>query len=233
MAATNTRARQAGGTKLIGEAARLVALPIVAAALVPCGCGAQTPSGPSAAGAAPAANTTATAQSCTVVSAPLTAIDARSDTEPRLRIPQPPGWDRNGSLDSQLLRFTMVNKSLVADNIAPTAVVTLHSQRGHLDAGQVFDKERSLLVSEVGATNMSVNNATVCGLPARTVSYTATFGRQPPHSLKLICVADQIGDQTYAVTVTVQTTDPANPTYQQDSETILTGLQVLPPATTS
>jgi hypothetical protein len=33
----------------------------------------------------------------------------------------------------------------------------------------------------------------------------------------------------YVVTVTMQTADPASPTYQHDSETILTGLQVLPP----
>ena len=36
----------------------------------------------------------------------------------------------------------------------------------------------------------------------------------------------QSGGATYAVTVTSQTTDTANPTYQQDMQTILTGFQL-------
>jgi hypothetical protein len=36
----------------------------------------------------------------------------------------------------------------------------------------------------------------------------------------------------YVISVSVQTTDPDNPTYQKDSDTILTGLQVLPPGAT-
>jgi hypothetical protein len=37
-------------------------------------------------------------------------------------------------------------------------------------------------------------------------------------------------DRTYAVSVTVQTTDPENPVYQRDSEEILKGFQLLPPS---
>ena len=37
-------------------------------------------------------------------------------------------------------------------------------------------------------------------------------------------------DTTYAMTMTVQSADPGNPTYQRDAETILTGFQMLPPS---
>ena len=37
-------------------------------------------------------------------------------------------------------------------------------------------------------------------------------------------------DTTFAVTLTVQSADPDNPTYQRDAETILTGFQMLPPS---
>jgi len=36
-------------------------------------------------------------------------------------------------------------------------------------------------------------------------------------------------DKTYAATVTIQTGDGDNPTYQRDAEAILTGFQFLPP----
>jgi hypothetical protein len=37
-------------------------------------------------------------------------------------------------------------------------------------------------------------------------------------------------NDTYAMTMTVQSTDPGNPAYQRDAETILTGFQMLPPS---
>ena len=37
------------------------------------------------------------------------------------------------------------------------------------------------------------------------------------------------GTQTFAFTVTVQSTDPTNATYAKDSSTILDGFQVKPP----
>ena len=37
-------------------------------------------------------------------------------------------------------------------------------------------------------------------------------------------------NETYAMTMTVQSADPDNPTYKRDAETILTGFQMLPPS---
>ena len=122
---------------------------------------------------------------------------------------------------------------MVANDFAPTAVVTLATVQGDRKVNDVFEQARSELTS-VGATNLSVTDGTVCGLPAQTVSGTAAAmpGMAPARSAKSLIVVDQAGDKIYCVSVVVQTTDPANPTYQRDSETILTGLQVLPPGAT-
>ena len=42
-------------------------------------------------------------------------------------------------------------------------------------------------------------------------------------------VAGAFDGNTYVATVTVQSTDPDNPVYARDTETVLTGFQMLPP----
>jgi hypothetical protein len=39
-----------------------------------------------------------------------------------------------------------------------------------------------------------------------------------------------VKNDTYSMTMTVQSVDPDNPTYQRDAETILSGFQMLPPS---
>lgn len=75
---------------------------------------------------------------------------------------------------------------------------------------------------------MPLSDTTLCGHTAETVSYTApTMGPQlGARSARVLLATMQSGGATYAVTVTSQTTDTANPTYQQDMQTILTGFQL-------
>ena len=55
-------------------------------------------------------STVAAAYNCSQVSAPMTWIDSRSDTEPRLRIPQPPGWEQSNMFsESPVIRFMLIN----------------------------------------------------------------------------------------------------------------------------
>ena len=56
------------------------------------------------------------------------------------------------------------------------------------------------------------------------------MGPVGPHPAMVVCAVLQTDDTTFAVTVTVQSADPDNPAYQRDSETILTGFQMLPPS---
>ena len=135
--------------------------------------------------------------------------------------------------ESPIVRFFMGNKSLTANNFTPDAVVTMGTVQGGGKVNDAFEQGRSGLTS-AGFTNLSVTDGTVCGLPAQTVTSTlpAMPGMAPERPGKALIVADQAGDKMYIVAVQVQTTDPANPTYQHDSNTILTGLQVLPPGAT-
>jgi hypothetical protein len=173
----------------------------------------------------------AKSSSCEHVSAPLTPIDPHSDGEPRLRIPQPPGWERASMLDSDVIRFTMRNKDLVANNFMPTAVVTLESVPGAATNDEtIFDQERAALVDRLGATGLHTKEITLCGDKAELVDYDApSMGRIPPRKIRTLMVAATFDTSTYVTTVTVQSTDPDNPVYTRDTDTVLTGFQMLPP----
>jgi hypothetical protein len=196
-------------------------------------------------------STVAAAYNCTQVSAPLTWIQPRSDAEPRLRIPQPPGWEQVNPAQTEkqleklpdefraMVRIVLRNESLGANVVPPgadpepfypTAVVTLQIVQGG-GVNNAFEQGRKDLTS-AGATDLSATDGTVCGRPAQTVTFTmpALFG-VAAHPAKALMVADQAGNEMYIVVVTVQTTDPAILRYQQESKEILTGLQVLPPGT--
>lgn len=168
---------------------------------------------------------------CKQVSAPLTSIRSHAAGEPRLRIPQPPGWLRAAMLDSAVIRFTMGNKALAANNFMPTAVVTLESvPGGNTDHTTIFDQERAALIDRLGATGLDTVETTLCGDTAEIVSYDAPgMGRIPPRKIKTLMVANAFNANTYVATVTVQSTEPDIRAYARDAETILTGFQLLPP----
>jgi hypothetical protein len=168
---------------------------------------------------------------CKQVSAPLTPIPSQAAGEPQLRIPQPPGWQRAAMLDSAIIRFTMGNKALAANKFMPTTVVTLESvPGGNADHHTIFDQERTALIDRLGATGLHTVETTLCGDTAEIVNYDApSMGPIPPRKVKTLMVANAFNANTYVATVTVQSTDPDNRAYARDSETILTGFQMLPP----
>jgi hypothetical protein len=168
---------------------------------------------------------------CEQVSAPFSPIDSRGSEEPVLRIPQPSGWQRASMLDSPLIRYAMGNKALTGSGFMPTAVVTLESAPGtDQDQQQIFDQERTTLTERLGVTNMRTTGTTLCGHKAELVSYDApAMGQIPPRQAKTLIVVGVFSGNTYAATVTVQAANPDNPTYVRDTQTILTGFQMLPP----
>jgi Probable lipoprotein LpqN len=173
----------------------------------------------------------ADASACKHVDAPLTKVPFRVDDEPVMKIPQPDGWERVTMMDSELIRFTMRDPKLAKDNFAPTAVVTLENQPGEHDPQEVFDAQHEVLQSGVGATDLKSEPTTLCGLRAEILDYTTPpIGPIAPHPARVMCAVMQTNEKTFAMTLTVQTADPDNPAYQRDAETILTGFQMLPPA---
>ena len=161
----------------------------------------------------------------------MTAVPARADHEPQLRIPQPPGWQRTNMLDSEIIRFAMGNKGLAGNDFVPTTVVTLESAPStNQDQQKIFDQERATLADRLGVTNMRTTHTSVCGHKADLVSYDApAMGRTPPRKATTLIVVAEFSGNDFAATVTVQAADPDNPGYVRDAQTILSGFQLLPP----
>ena len=168
---------------------------------------------------------------CDEVSVPMVDIPTRTDQEPRLRLPQPQGWERTTKLDSETIRFALRNESLTDAGFTPNAVVTL--QKVGSDLGkpqQILDAQSKQLVSKLKVKDLKSAPAQVCGSPAQSTSYTApAMGKIPARNATSLAVVYQAGDINYVTTVTVQTIKPDNPTYATDSALILKGFQILPP----
>lgn len=168
---------------------------------------------------------------CEAVDDPLTTIPAKNDNEPVMRIPTPPGWERTTMMDSELIRFAMRNDDLTAQGFTPNVVVTLESAPGVQDPGLIFTNMRDALESGIGATDVIETEGTVCGVPARMFDYQMpVMGNVAPHPAVALGAVMRTEGQTFAVSVTVQTLVPEDPTYKRDSQTILDGFQLLPPS---
>lgn len=171
------------------------------------------------------------ATQCEAVDAPLTTIPARDDDEPVMKIPKPSGWQRSTMLDSPLIRFAMRNEALTSGSFTANVVVTFESAPGTQDADLVFATMRDALESGIGVTDVSVTERSLCGVPARKFSYTMpVMGNVAPHPAVALGAVMHAEGMTYVVSVTAQTMDADDPTYQRDSETILDGFQFLPPS---
>lgn len=210
------------------SARRVTAAAVLAAVtLLSASCTRYVDAEPVAAGGGPAA---VDASQCTQVDTPLTTIPAQSDREPVLRIPVPDGWERSQRLDSELIRFTIGNPGLVADNFVPNVVVTLEPVSGVDDAGLAFEQQRLGLQDMLGATDLRVSDHTLCGLPAQTIDYlTPPLGNVRPHPATVVMVAIDTDTAMYVTSLTAQTFEPDDPTYRRDVDTMLSGFQVLPP----
>jgi hypothetical protein len=174
-----------------------------------------------------------TAEACTPVDVPLAdvppASGASADSDPVLRIPTPAGWNRITSLDSEMIRYVMRNDDLAVGRVAPTVVVTLESHRGEISPDTLFDEQRRQ-VSELGVTQLTLNDTTLCGLPAMRGGYMSPLmGTAEARPAEVLMGVMFDGGSTYGVAVTVQSADADNPTFIRDSTAILDGFQMLPP----
>lgn len=180
--------------------------------------------------AAPAAEATGD-PACAPVDGQLAVIPTDPD-EPVLKMPRPPGWERNTWMESDgIFRFALYNNSMMsADGVAPSALVALEEERSLTPADSIFMLKRGAL-SAIGATDVTVEKHTVCGLPAETVRYTTgAIAGLAPHPATLLLVSLQTADRTYTSSLTIESTDPQDSTFQADAESMLTGFQMLAPA---
>ncbi len=172
---------------------------------------------------------------CTKVDAPLTTVppapSGPDDSEPTMRVPQPEGWDRITKMDSEMIRFTMGNRALGVTGFAASAVVTIESHPGELDASSFFDEARDAMKSAFDTGDLDYTDGTICGLPAQTMHYVLPQGGalKQEVSATAVMVVVFTGRKTYGVVLTIQSPVPDDPDYQRDAELITTGFQVLAP----
>ena len=86
------------------------------------------------------------------------------------------------------------------------------------------------MVDRLGATGLHTTETTLCGDEAEFVDYDApSMGRIPPRKSQDTHGGRYLRHDTFVTTVTVQSTDPDNRVYARDTDTVLTGFQMLPP----
>lgn len=177
------------------------------------------------------ADNVVTGAGCAAVDAPLSRIPTDAN-EPVLQIPQPSGWERNAWMESDgIFRFALYNNAVMRDGVAASALVTLDEERGLTDADSIFMLKRGAL-SAIGATDITTEKHTVCGQPAETVRYqTGEIAGLASHPATVLLVVLQGSDRTFTASLTMESADPDNGTFQRDAATMLAGFQMLPPGT--
>lgn len=179
------------------------------------------------------------ADQCQSVPGELADVPTRTDQEPKMRVPLPPGWERTTKMDNESIRFAIRNPALAVDGFTPNAVVTL--QKVGLDLGKpsaILEAQNDQLAKKLKATDLNSTPTEVCGAPALSSTYTAPEMKISPNpkvppvpsrKATSLGVVYRGSDANYVATLTVQTVKQDDKTFAQDSQTILKGFQILPP----
>jgi len=178
-----------------------------------------------------------TEAACTQVDAPLVEIPTPYAAEPLLRIPQPAGWERSTEFDGGGIRFTLMDSdSPEPQNIATVTVGRL-DESADADSEALLDELRDDMIEGLQAqgfpTDYETTATTVCGLPARKHSRTATptslgASASPRRTVTGLSVISKQDDDVYWIQLIVGA-HPDSPADTREGETILSGFQVLPP----
>ena len=169
-----------------------------------------------------------TADQCQAVSVQLADVPTRTDQEPKMRVPLPPGWERTTKMDNESIRFAIRNPALTLQKIG--------SDLGK--PSQILEAQNDQLAKKLQATDLSSTPTEVCGAPALSSSYTAPemkispnpkVPKVPSRKATSLGAVYRAPDANYVATLTVQSIKPDDKTFLQDSQTILKGFQILPP----
>ncbi len=106
-------------------------------------------------------------------------------------------------------------------------VVVVDVVAGHHRAAALFEANRAQLLGPGQAVDLHYRAGTVCGNPAETVTYTGSPNGMPPRPITDLATVIDGTDSTYFINVVIQSRDDANPTYQRDKQTILSGFEAV------
>lgn len=166
---------------------------------------------------------------CAKVDAPLEDLVSHNRAEPKLRVPQPDNWKPIGKMTRGSIRFVMANPTLLGNMFAPNIVVTLEDAP-ELDAQTIFNNTERNLRKQSAVSNFASTRGTLCGLPADTITFGGERARaRGRRSVTTKVIVAGVGTRQFVVTMTAQTADPSNQTYQKDVKTVMDGLQILAP----
>jgi len=149
--------------------------------------------------------------------------------EPTVQVPLPNGWQQTelppeaAAATSYQIRLTLTAPALAEGGFTPNVIVV--SSPSDADTQAVLDKEVQLATQ--GDPQATVTTGSTCGYPSATVELELPAeGAVParPGIGKIIVVSHGTGSITYSLTA--QTLDAENATYQQDVKTILDGIQI-------
>lgn len=195
-------------------------------ATVAVGCTSHEPStgasSPASAAQSSPSSVVASWAGCTASNVPMTPLDPKADDEPKLELPTPAGWKYSSEMNSPLIRGLVANVGLRANNFTPNAVVTLEDLTGKVSNAQEGIDAELAGATKSGLTIDSRTPGTLCGHQSTTVTYSL----QGRAATGLIVVATD-AQKVWAATVTVQTSEPDNPTYIADKQTILDNFRIV------
>src|SRR6478672_3573216 len=99
-------------------------------------------------------------------------IPTRTDQEPRLRLPQPQGWERTTKLDSETIRFALRDEGLTDGGFTPNVVVTLQKANSSIGKPQqIHDAQNQQLVAKLKIKDLKSAPTQVCGSTAQSTTY--------------------------------------------------------------
>jgi len=174
------------------------------------------------------ASTSSDPHTCPAAQSPLVQIPGGAGDLVQLAVPQPAGWQRSTKLDSAVIRYAMYNSALSDNGFTANAVVTLEAvPDGAGKAVEILAEQQDKLKKALGAKDIRVAAAAVCGFPAESIGYTAPArGRLPAHHATVLCAVADVGTATYLATLTLGSADPGNPVFQRASDAIITGFRI-------
>ncbi|MGC7268527.1 LpqN/LpqT family lipoprotein [Mycobacteroides abscessus subsp. abscessus] len=155
---------------------------------------------------------------------PRVTLDAKAADEPKLAVPTPAGWEYTAKMNSPMIRGTVANVGLRANDFTPNAVLTLEELTGKVTSAEQGIDAEIAAVEQSGMAVQSRTAGTVCGHPSSTITYA--LQNRPVTAL---ITAAENGPKIWAAVLTIQTTEPGNLEYTAGKEAILGGFQFTVP----
>ncbi|BAX97145.1 hypothetical protein MSTE_01828 [Mycobacteroides stephanolepidis] len=168
---------------------------------------------------------------CSSVSVPLLEVPLDNDSEPRVEVPQPAGWERVKRFESGVVRVYLSAPDLQAKGFVPNATVAMANLTGKVSTEEAAFAAEQQGLEMFGITDLVEATGTICGYPSKTLTYNMGLGKIPVHRVTTTVVAVKNDRKIFTIGVSVQALDDTVGDFDSARETILAGLQVSPPAT--